>query len=173
MKWKKWRLQWVRVSAALGKYKFVLLTVAVGLALLLWPSAPKTQTAAPVDTPAPQAAQGSELERRLEEVLSEIEGAGQVRVVLTLKGGPRQILAQDADTTTGAGEMRSTVSTVVVSKGSGNEEAVVVQQLSPQYQGALVVCSGGEIPEVRLRLVEAVSALTGLGADKISVCKGK
>ena len=63
--------------------------------------------------------------------------------------------------------------TVVVSKGSGREEAVPLQQIYPQFQGALVVCPGGSDPEVRLKLVEAVSALTGLGSDKISICKGK
>ena len=49
------------------------------------------------------------------------------------------------------------VETVVLS-GGGTEETVTLQQISPQYQGALVVCSGGEDPQVRLRLVEAVSA---------------
>ena len=55
----------------------------------------------------------------------------------------------------------------------GTEETVTLQQISPQYQGALVVCSGGGNPSVRLQVVEAVSALTGLGADHISVCEGK
>ena len=175
MKWEKWKLQWTKACVTLGKYKFVLLTVVVGLVLLLWPASSEKESVPAAVTAAPQTIQeqSAELERRLEEVLSEVDGAGEVRVILTLKGGPRQVLAQDADTSAGGEEMESSLSTVIVSKGSGTEEAVVIQQLSPQYQGALVVCSGGDVPEVRLRLVEAVSALTGLGADKISVCKGK
>ena len=114
-----------------------------------------------------------ELEDRLEQALSQISGAGEVEVVLTLKSGPQQVLAQDVDTTVDDRGTQSVLSSVVVSHGGGEEEAVVIQQLSPQYQGALVVCSGGDDPQVRLRLVEAVSALTGLGADQISVCKGK
>ena len=71
------------------------------------------------------------------------------------------------------GRTEAEVTNVVISAGSGVEGTVTLQQLSPQFQGALVVCSGGGEPTVQLRLVEAVSALTGLGADKISVCKGK
>lgn len=63
--------------------------------------------------------------------------------------------------------------TVVVSAGSGKQETVLVQQVYPTFQGALVVATGGGDPAVRLKLTEAVAALTGLGADKISICKGK
>ena len=99
-------------------------------------------------------------------------GAGKVKVVLTLRSGTRQILATDGKTTEKGESIDSQVSTVVVSKGSGNEETVALQELAPQYQGALVVCPGGNDPAVKLQISEAVAALTGLGADKISICKG-
>ena len=106
-------------------------------------------------------------------ILAQIDGVGEVRVVLTLQSGPRRILAQDSQSTVDEGRTEAEVTNVVISAGSGVEGTVTLQQLSPQFQGALVVCSGGGEPTVQLRLVEAVSALTGLGADKISVCKGK
>ena len=37
----------------------------------------------------------------------------------------------------------------------------------------VVVCPGGEDPAVQLRLVEAVADLTGLGTDRITICKGR
>ena len=49
---------------------------------------------------------------------------------------------------------------------------VVTRETYPQYRGALVVCEGGGNDAVRLQVVSAVSALTGLGADKISICQG-
>ena len=55
---------------------------------------------------------------------------------------------------------------------SGLQETVTVQERGPGYQGALLVCAGGDDPQVRLRLTQAVSALTGLGADKIAISKG-
>ena len=58
-------------------------------------------------------------------------------------------------------------------RGSGSQETVTVQEIYPRYQGALLVCAGGDDPTVRLQLTEAMSALTGLGADKISISQGK
>ena len=62
---------------------------------------------------------------------------------------------------------------MVLSRGSSSQETVTVQEIYPQYQGVLVVCPGGDDPEVRLQLTQALSALTGLGADKISISEGK
>ena len=157
--------------------KFVLLVIAAGAALLLLPALPGGSGAAGESAAAAgeeaDAFQVEALEKRMEEALSRITGVGEVRVVLTLQSSPRQILAQDTDSSVRGEETEASLSTVIVSKGSGVEGTVTLQQISPQYQGALVVCSGGGNPSVRLQVVEAVSALTGLGADRISVCEGK
>lgn len=161
-----------RVRTLFDKYKFVLLIILAGAALLLLPSQGE-EAAVPLSGGEEESFQVEDLERRLEEALSQIDGAGEVKVVLTVKSSARQILAQDGKTTERADSTDSALTTVVVSPGTGTQATVAVQQLSPEYQGALVVCSGGSDPSVRLHIVEAVSALTGLGADKISVCKGK
>ncbi len=57
-------------------------------------------------------------------------------------------------------------------KGSGTEEVVVLKQYYPTFQGALIVCSGGGDAQVQLLITQAVSALTGLSAARISVCQG-
>lgn len=172
MQWKK------RLEQLFRQYKYVLLVILAGVVLLFLPplwekegagEEEETQTPQEISTEDSAAA----LERRLEEALSQIQGVGEADVILTLKSGPQKILAQDSETSISERGTEASVSSVLISRGSGEEDAIVVQQLSPQYQGALVVCSGGDDPEVRLRLVKAVSALTGLGADKISVCKGK
>lgn len=164
-----------RLRGVWDKYKFVFLVILAGAVLLLLPSFGGKGEKAASAAPAAAADDFSvdAMEQKLERALSQVEGAGQVTVVLTVKSGSRQILATDGKTTEREDTVDSQVSTVVVSKGSGAQETVPLQQLSPQYQGALVVCSGGDDPSVRLRLSEAVSALTGLGADKISICKGK
>lgn len=173
-------LQWKkRLDTLFQQYKYVLLVILAGAVLLLLPplwgkeeeQADGTEKVAVEQ--AETAESTEELEYRLEQALSRIQGVGDAEVILTLKSGPQKILAQDSETSVSERGTESTVSSVIVSRGSGEEDAIVVLQLSPQYQGALVICSGGNDPEVRLRLVEAVSALTGLGADKISVCKGK
>ena len=107
-------------------------------------------------------------EEKLAAALSRVQGAGETRVVLSLDSGSRTVLAQDVERQEGGGA--STV--VTVGRGSGSQEVVPLQTVAPSFRGALVVCPGGGDPQVRLRLVEAVSALTGLGSDRISVCQG-
>lgn len=160
----------------LGKYRYVLLVILAGVVLLLLPLAGEkreTQPPAAVQSSVVDSFDTGAMERRLEDALSQVEGAGRVTVVLSVQAGPRQIWARDSRTEERAEERSREESTVVLSRGSGMEETVPVQQISPQFRGALVVCSGGGDPAVRLSLVEAVSALTGLGSDKISICRGK
>lgn len=173
IQWKK------RLDSLFQQYKYVLLVILVGAVLLLLPplwekdGAEEREAESQIRQEEGGTDSVDDLERRLEESLSQIQGVGEADVILTLKSGPQKILAQDSETSVSERGTEASVSAVILSRGSGEEDAIVVQQLSPQYQGALVICSGGDDPEVRLRLVEAVSALTGLGADKISVCKGK
>lgn len=163
-----------KLARVLEKYKYVLLVVLVGAALLLWPvEKGGEKTAAPAQQSVESAFDLASMERKLSAALSEVEGAGNVSVVLTVRSTSRQVVAQDDKTTLKEGTSERTAETVVVSKGSGAQEPVLLEQIYPEYQGALVVCAGGEDAGVRLKLVEAVSALTGLGADKISICRGK
>ena len=158
------QVQVKKLWALFQKYKLVLLVFAVGLVLLLWPNH-SAQTAVPVSS--------EETEAELESVLSQIEGAGQVSVALTLKDGMERVYATDETSfQDGDGQEDQQTQTVILSTGSGTEAAVLVQQRYPTFQGAVVVCSGGGDAEVRLLITQAVSALTGLGTDRISVCKG-
>lgn len=159
----KWR-------EALGKYQYVLLIIAVGAALLLLPAGGRDSPGE--ETPAREEESSFDLEafeKKLEKALSQVEGAGETRVVLTLEGGSRQLLARNQERE-GDGGTSNTV--VTVGSGSGKQEAVPIQTVAPQFRGALVVCPGGGDAATRLKLVEAVSALTGLGSDRISVCPG-
>lgn len=164
-----------KLLTILDTYKYVLLVVLVGIVLLVMPMQ-KTEQKAETAQRAERKTSGFDLEkmeRKLSAALSQVEGAGEVTVVLTVQNSSRQVLAQDGKTTQKEGASERTAETVVVSKGSGTQEPVLVEQIYPDFQGALVICTGGEDAAVRLKLVEAVSALTGLGADKISICKGK
>ena len=167
MKW-KWPEAARRWKGALGKYSYVLLVMAVGVVLLLLPSGGRDSP----EEPAREEEAAFDLEafeKKLEAALSQIEGAGETRVVLTLDGGSRQVLARNQDRD-GEGGGSNTV--VTVGKGSGQQDVVPLQTVAPEFRGALVVCPGGGNAAIRLRIIEAVSALTGLGSDRISVCAG-
>lgn len=159
-----------RLKAALGRYKYVLLVLLAGAILLLWPAGEEGTPA--VSETAAETFSTRELEGRLEEALSQVEGAGKVRVVLTLESGERRCLAQNTSRESAQEESKYESTVVLAAQGSGREEAVALQSSAPRYRGALVVCPGGGDPQVRLALTRAVGALTGLGADAIAVCKG-
>ena len=158
-----------KIKGPMEKYRLVWLVILAGLILLMLPMGEEEEPVQETTTATTQFDLAA-LENRLEEALSKIDGAGEVTVVLTIQNGPRQVLAQDVDRRTGEGENTETVS---LSRGSSAQETVAVQELYPSYQGALLICEGGDDPDVRLKLTEATSALTGLGADKISISKGK
>ena len=164
--WPKGMERW---KAVLERYRYALLVVAVGALLLLLPTGGTQPAAEERQMDRETFFQMEELEEKLARTLSNIHGAGKTEVMLTLKSGSRQVLAQD---TQSRGEGERSVSTVTQGRGSGSQEVVPLQTVAPQFRGALVVCAGGDDPGVRLQVIRAVSALTGLGSDCITVCRG-
>ena len=151
-----------RINALFGKYKYPILVLLVGLVLLALPKGePPEQVTLPAETVA------VDLERRLEALLSQIAGAGQVRVLLTEDTG-RETVYQ-TDTQTDADSLRE--DTVIVEDSARMETGLVRRTLEPRYRGAVILCQGADAPGVKLAIVEAVRCVTGLGADRISVQK--
>lgn len=167
-------LHFEKLKALLQKYKYILAVVGVGIFFLLLPSG--TQESKTVDT-EPFSYDRVALQTEMEQVLSHIEGVGRLRLMLTVDATEEKELAQNGKVREDRGEegvAKEEESTVVtVHTGSNLEEVVVKRSLFPNYVGALVVCEGGGSAAVRLRVMEAVHALTGLSTEKISVIKGK
>lgn len=158
------------IGEVLKKYKYPVLVLALGIALLLLPK--RAGNAAAPQTTEPTA-QGETMEQRLETLLSQIDGAGRVKVMLTAKEGARTVYQSDSDSESGGTADRDRSSTVILNRGGSTQEAVVRQILPPVYLGAVVVCQGADSAAVRLAVTQAVADLTGLGADHISVVKMK
>lgn len=123
------------------------------------------------------------LEDTLEEVLSTMEGAGKVKVMITLESSGESIVEKDITTGIDA-------STQVNADGgshntSGNEktgETVYVQQdrvtypyvkqiISPRVAGVVVSAQGGDNLTINKNITEAIQALFGIDAHKIKIIK--
>lgn len=155
------------------KYRYVLLVLLVGIALMLVPGK-ESKTDVPEPITVTEAADDSRLtSAMLEDIISKIEGAGKVQVLLTCSAGEERVYQSDEHTVTSDDSSTSEVKTVIISDGSRKEEALVSRVLGPEYLGAVVVCQGAEKPQVRLAVSDAVAKATGLGADRISVLKMK
>lgn len=163
-----------RVAGKLREHRYVALVLLLGLVLLLLPTGGGGEEQEDAPEPEPTGA-GEDLEARLEEVLSLIDGAGQVRVLLTLDSDGEHVLARDTEreNETRDGEQRNadSDSNLVVSKSGGGSEPVEVAYLYPRYRGAVVAAEGAGSAAVRLALLNAVKAATGLSADAIEIVK--
>ncbi len=165
MKFEGVRKRWER-------YKYAALAALVGVGLLLWPSGSG-------DSPATDSGvkSRSELQKELEQILGEIDGVGPVQVLLTEDTDGERQLARDTELSfrgdPAAPEDYSRRTETVLVDGTTGDEAMVTRRLFPTYRGALVVCGGGDRASVQLAVTEAVSALTGLPTDRVSVAKGR
>ena len=158
------------------KYKFVALVALAGIALLLWPSGDSGAAAEPA-SPRQVSAVQAELQEEMEDILGRIQGVGEVRVLLTVDADGQRQLAEDSElsysgSTAAPEDYSRSTQTVLVDSGSG-DAPVVTRTVYPTYRGALVVCQGGDRAEVKLAVTEAVAALTGLTADRITVAKSQ
>ena len=160
-----------KALTALGRHKYALVIVALGLVLMLLPMGSDSNQTQTIQQSQPQQ-QTEDIQQALERVLSKIRGAGEVDVLLTVATGTQTIYQEDADISGGEKE-NARYDTVIIRDSNGAEAGLVQQVIPPKYLGAVVVCKGADNAAVKLAIVEAVSKATGLGADQISVLKMK
>ena len=162
-----WMREPEQIVGFVKRYWYIFLVVAAGLILMAIPS-DKQDASAPVVQQNAEAAPS--FSQELEEILSQIRGAGKVKLLLTQATG-ESILYQTDEDITGDGGIRT--ETVLITDTQRAQQGLVRRIDPPVYLGAVIVCQGGDNPVVRLALVEAVSSVTGLGADKITVLNMK
>ncbi len=167
-----------KVKRFFSRYKAAVILLALGLALVLLARAGKSPAPEqPAEAPRePEFSLAAE-EKRFAAALERIDGAGEVEVVLTLKSGVSRTLAENESSSyesakeQGDTRLESKKEAVLTSSGGSERSPVTLSYSYPEYQGALVVCRGAGEAYVRLAVTQAMSALTGLGTDKISVVK--
>lgn len=160
-----------QISSLVQKYKFVFLIILIGIVLMLLPSSnsgnkneTKQQEIVPIQ---------SSTQDELENILSQIHGAGTVRVMLKELTGEEIIYQTNEDSVVSETGSTIKIETVTVTDSDRNEKGLIRQVNPPKYTGAIVLCQGADNPAVKLAVADAVSKITGLGLDKIAVLKMK
>lgn len=110
------------------------------------------------------------LEQRLTELLSQMEGVGQVTVMITVSGSAEQVYAEEVKTSS-SDHNTQRESVYVITKQGGDEAALRSETKYPAVQGAAVLCSGGDHAAVQERISKAVSTVLGIPAARIFVGK--
>ena len=151
-----------KASAWIGKYKFVVLILLVGICLMLIPSVKNEETVITEEVTIEK----TSLDEELEQILSNIKGAGRVQVMLTVASGEQIIYQTDIPAT-------DRLDTVIITGEDRVQDGLIQQILSPTYRGAIVLCQGADSASVCLAIKDAVSKVTGLDSSQISVLKMK
>ena len=151
----------------LKKYRYAALVLIAGIALMLLPG---KETAEPhSEGSTTTTCVSPSTQEQLEMILSQIQGAGKVRVLLTLAEGERTVYQTDSSTAVDSLK----VETVILTDADRAQQGLILQINPPVYLGAVIVCQGADSAAVRLAVTEAVSDATGLSSDKITVLKMK
>lgn len=139
------------------RYVYLVISMLLGITLMLFPNSSEQNTQKETNEIESTLYSVQNEEKRLEGILSEINGVGECRVLLSVHTDAERILAEDD------GE------TVVLSEGS-KQQTVTIQTKYPSFQGAIIVSGGCDDPSVRYDILSSVMAYTGLGADRITIC---
>ena len=170
------------------KQKWVIAICAGVIILLILMPADSGQNENDTSAPAAQTPlEGEKLqtyietqEKRLTEIISKIDGAGEVTVMITAKASEEVVVGKDitsgrsvVEETDSSGGSRKTDeenrSESSLSTGSG--EPYVVKTLEPEIEGVAVAAQGAGNPEVVREIMNTVSVLYDVPVHKIKVVK--
>lgn len=115
-----------------------------------------------------------ELERRLEQLISGIDGVGSVSVMVTMETSSTQIYDRNVKSETSQHSGSDSLSegyekqTEVVLAGS-SKEPLYIGTVQPRVRGAAVVCSGAADPVIRERVANTVAKALDIGISRVYV----
>lgn len=122
-----------------------------------------------------------QLEDRIREILSGVEGVGEVEVMVVLKSSEEQIFHVDQNSSTSVTEntgdgssgqvvRQQELSESTVLEGQSSQP-VVEKEMMPEISGIIISADGGGSSVVKAEISGAMEALFGLPSHKIKVLK--
>lgn len=113
-----------------------------------------------------------DLEERLANILKEIDGVGEVSVMITFDSTVEQVTASNNNaqsTTTQNGVNSTTTSTQTASPIISNQNVIVLQEKMPEILGVIVVAEGAKDMKVKLNILSAVSTALDINQNSIQI----
>ena len=163
---------------SIKNYKVILIAFIVGIVLVITSVALPFGNKTPSVTPSANSPLAA-LENRLAEILSNINGAGRVDVMIMYSGSMELVLActttsSSNSTTDNSGGGRTTInstetSTPILVNRNGVTSPLVIREIMPDITGVLIVAEGARNIGVRLEILRAVQTLLGVSAESIEI----
>ena len=109
------------------------------------------------------------IENKLENVISQVKGAGNVDVIVTLEKGFEYVYLTEEETKTSASGITTTTTTVVMVDG----KPVLIQENYPVIKGIVVVCSGANNVSVKMNILSLIQTVVEVESSNISIFTSK
>ena len=107
------------------------------------------------------------LEDKLEDILSQVKGAGNVNVLVTLGSGFEYVYATEETVKQNSSGSTTTTSIILVSG-----KPVLVKEIYPEIKGVLVSASGADNLSVKVNLVTAIQTVIDIANEDILILTG-
>lgn len=115
------------------------------------------------DFPKAETEYAAQLEKQLEAVISQIEGAGKTRVMVTVKSTVSYEYATDDSYS----ESKHESEIVII----GSDEALIKRIDNPEVAGVLVICDGGDSAVIKEKILKAVATVLDISSNKVYITK--
>lgn len=121
-----------------------------------------------------------QIEKKLEDILKQIEGVGEVQVMVTLAETKEIVLAEEvSEVSEQTEEKDSSSGTRTINKESTQNKVVmtegnkpyIIKEAMPKINGVLVVAQGGDDSNIKNTIIQSVSSLLDIPVHKVSVFK--
>ena len=114
-------------------------------------------------------------EEKLKCILETIDGAGKVEVMITLESCYENVYLKDSSLKTQSTEedfkKEEAETYVMAKKDSNTQEGIIIKVYEPVVKGVAVVAEGGGNENIKLAIMETVSAVFNINSTNISVEK--
>ena len=107
-------------------------------------------------------------EEKLQKLLSSVEGAGRVKVMITYETSDENVFAYNKDESYRENEQKFSSDYILVKNG-GNETGLKLKTVYPEVKGVAVVCDGANNPVTKEQIISVISALFDISTKNISV----
>ena len=124
------------------------------------------------------------LERRLEEILSLVNGAGQVRVMVSIIQGRETVFVVDRSINTSTTQEQDAQGgtryqsswqgqdkTLIITDRTGTDRPLIVKEIEPVIGGVIIIAEGGDDVLVRDALIRGASTLLGIEINRVQVMR--
>ena len=128
-----------------------------------------------------QSSEEKNLEIRLEEILAQIQGVGEVNVLLNYSESSEVVAmynetsrssnTQETDTEGGTRNIQETdiQKDIIYQEDNGEKVPITQKIVQPKIEGAIITAKGANQANIKANIIQAVEAVTGLATHKIQV----